>query len=149
MKLILGSDHGGFALKEKMKLALKNKGHVIEDMGAMVLNTTDDYPDFVVSVARAVSEDPEVSRGIVFGGSGQGEAIFANKFKHVRAGLFYGGPMEIVELSRTHNNSNILSLGARFITEAEAHAAIDLWLDTKFDGGRHENRLKKIDEYSK
>lgn len=147
MKLILGSDHGGFALKERIKLALKDKGYVIEDMGAMVHDPADDYPNFVEPVARAVSEDPGSSRGIIFGGSGQGEAMLANRFKNVRAALFYGGPMEIVELSRTHNDSNILSLGGRFLNEAEAHAAIDLWLDTKFDGGRHARRIAVTNQY--
>lgn len=149
MKLILGADHAGFELKEKMKAALKDKGYVIEDMGVMVYDPSDDYPDFIAPVARAVSEDPEVSRGILFGGSGQGEAMLANRFKNVRAVVFYGGPMEVVAISRRHNSSNVLSLGSRFVSEDEAHAAINLWLDTDFEKGRHEKRIKEIDEYSK
>jgi len=149
MKLILGADHAGFELKEKIKSALKNKGYVIEDMGVMTYDPADDYPDFIAPVARAVSLDPESSRGILFGRSGQGEAMLANRFKNVRAVVFYGGPMVIVALSRKHTDSNVLSLGAGFIGEDEAHAAIDLWLDTEFEKGRHERRLKEIEEYSK
>ncbi len=149
MKIILGADHAGFELKEKLKLALKEKGYVTYDMGVMTYDPKADYPDFIAPVAKAVSEDPDISRGILFGGSGQGEAMLANRFPHVRAVVFYGGPMEIISLSRKHNDSNILSLGARFVSETEAHAAIDLWLDTKFEKGRHEIRVKEIDEYSK
>lgn len=148
MKLILGADHAGFELKERMKEALKDKGYVIEDMGVMIYDPKDDYPDFIAPVAKAVSGDPDLSRGILFGGSGQGEAMLSNRFEHVRAVVFYGGPMEIVTLSRKHNNANILSLGSRFISEDEAHAAINLWLDTEFEKGRHEKRIKEIDEYS-
>ena len=147
--LYLASDHAGFELKERIKQALKDKGYVIEDMGVMTYDPKDDYPDFITPVARAVSEDPDVSRGILFGGTGQGEAMLANRFPHVRAAVFYGGPMEIISLARKHNDSNILSFGARFIKEDEAHAAIDLWLDTVFEKGRHEIRVKEIDEYSK
>ncbi|MFA6006206.1 MAG: RpiB/LacA/LacB family sugar-phosphate isomerase [Candidatus Paceibacterota bacterium] len=148
MKLILGADHAGYELKEKIKTALKDKGYVIEDMGAMAYDAKDDYPNFVAPVAKAVSEDAESSRGIIIGKSGQGEAMLANRFPHVRAAVFYGGPMEIVALSRKHNDSNILSLGAGFVSEDEAHAAIDLWLDTAFEKGRHEKRIKEIDDYS-
>ena len=149
MKLILGADHAGFELKEKIRSALKDKGYVIEDMGVMKYDPKDDYPDFIAPVAKAVSKDPESSRGILFGRTGQGEAMLANRFSHVRAVVFYGGPIEIISLSRKLNNSNVLSFGARFVSEAEAHAAIDLWLDTAFEKGRHEKRIKEIDEYSK
>lgn len=149
MKLILGADHAGYDLKEKMKSILSTLGYVIEDMGVLSYDPDDDYPDFIAPVAKAVSLDPEISRGILFGGSGQGEAMLANRFQNVRAAVFYGGPMEIIGLSRKHNNSNVLSLGARFVSEDEAHAAIKLWLDTSFEKGRHEKRLKEIEEYSK
>lgn len=146
MKIILGADHAGYELKEKMKLALKDRGYVIEDMGVMTYDPKDDYPDFIAPVAKAVSADPDVSRGIIFGRTGQGEAMLANRFPHVRAAVFYGGPLEIVALSRQHNNSNVISLGAAFVGEDEAHAAVDLWLDTSFEKGRHEKRVQEIDE---
>lgn len=149
MKLILGADHAGFELKEKMKKFLSDLGYVIEDLGVMKYNGSDDYPDFITPVARAVSEDPDSSRGIIFGGSGQGEAMLANRFPHVRATVFYGGTMEIIELSRKHNDANILSFGARFVTEAEAEKAITLWLATSFEKGRHIQRIQEIDEYSR
>ncbi len=121
------------------------KKYEVEDMGTFKLDPEDDYPDFVRPVAEAVAKDPENSRGIVIGGSGQGEAIDANRFKSVRAAVYYGGDLKIVELSREHNNANILSLGARFLKESEAKSAVELWLKTPFSGGRHERRVKKID----
>ena len=95
--------------------------------------------------ARAVASDPS-SRGIILGGSGQGEAMAANRIKGVRAAVFYNGPNEIVKLSREHNNANILSLGARFMSEEEIHDIIKLWFDEPFEGGRHQRRIEKLDE---
>lgn len=145
MKIYLGSDHAGYALKETIKAFLTDKKYEVEDMGAHKYEMEDDYPDFVREVAKAVANDPERSRGVVIGGSGQGEAICANRVKGVRAAVFYGGPLKIVELSREHNNANILSLGARFLHEDEAKHAVLLWLKASFAGGRHERRIKKID----
>lgn len=145
IKIFLGSDHAGFELKEKIKKFLEDKGFEVEDKGAYELNPEDDYPDFILPVAEEVSKNLENVRGIILGGSGQGEAMAANKIKDVRAAIFYGGPEEIVKLSREHNNSNILSLGARFLNESEALKAVEIWLEAKFEGGRHERRLKKID----
>src|SRR3989338_1801332 len=110
MTIFLGSDHAGFQLKEKIKKYLQERGETIQDLGAFELNEEDDYPDFVGPVAEAVANDPERSRGIVLGGSGQGEAIAANRFKGVRAALYYGGDKEIVRLSSAHNNANVLAL---------------------------------------
>ena len=114
--IYLGADHAGFALKEELKQYLLGLAMEVEDLGAFELNPTDDYPDFIVPVAKKVAESPDQNRGVVFGGSGQGEAIAANKIKGVRAAVYYGGPLNIVELSRKHNNANVLALGARFLS---------------------------------
>ncbi len=146
MTIFFGSDHAGFQLKEKIKKYLQEQGKKIEDLGAFDLNPDDDYPDFIIPVAKKVAENPEQNMGIVLGGSGQGEAIVANRFKGVRAAVYYGGPLEIVELSRKHNNANVLSLGARFITKKQAIEAVDIWLKTSFEGGRHKQRVLKIEK---
>ena len=99
------------------------------------------------SGAHAVAADPD-SRGIIFGGSGQGEAMAANRIKGVRAAVYYNGPDEIVRLSRQHNNANILSLGARFMSVEEIYNVIDLWLNESFSGGRHQRRIEKLDKSS-
>lgn len=141
--IYLGSDHAGFELKRKIKKLLDELGLKYEDLGPNKYDTDDDYPDFIIPVAQKVAENSG-SRGIVFGGSGQGEAIAANKIKGIRAALYYGGPLDIVKLSRTHNDSNILSLGARFVNENEAIQAVKLWLETEFEDGRHQRRIEKI-----
>jgi ribose 5-phosphate isomerase B len=147
MKILIASDHAGFELKEKLKSFLKELEYEVEDKGAFEKNDNDDYPDFIAPVAEAVSKDPENVRGIVLGGSGQGEAITANRFPNVRAAVFYGSSLDIVTLSREHNNANILSLGARFLKETEAIEAVKLWLGTSFSGDeRHVRRIRKIDE---
>ena len=144
-KIFLGSDHAGLELKEHIKKYLQKSGMKVEDKGAHKFNPHDDYPDFIVPVAKKVAEDPINSRGIIFGASGQGEAIAANKVKGIRAAIYYGGDIEIVKLSRTHNNANILSLGARFLAKEEAVKAVKLWLDTDFSNEpRHIRRIKKI-----
>src|SRR3989344_9219656 len=112
MKIFIATDHRGYALKEKIKEWLLEWSCEFEDLGANELNPDDDYPDFISLAAEAVSKDLENSRGIVLGGSGQGEAILANKYKGIRAVVYYGGPEDIITLSREHNNANILSLGA-------------------------------------
>ncbi|OGF51587.1 ribose-5-phosphate isomerase [Candidatus Giovannonibacteria bacterium RIFCSPLOWO2_02_FULL_43_11b] len=149
MKIYIGSDHAGFELKSKLIAYLKEKGHEVEDKGAFKLDPEDDYPDFIKLVAEAVSKDPENSRGIVIGGSGQGEAIEANRFKHVRAEVYYGGSpdsgLETVKLARQDNDSNVLSLGARLISEEEAKKAVEIFLSTPFGGGRHQRRIEKLD----
>lgn len=145
-KIFLGSDHAGFELKEHIKKYLIKSGFNVEDKGSYKLDPQDDYPDFIVPVAKKVAENPENSRGIIFGASGQGEAIAANKVKGASAALYHGGNLDIVKLSRTHNNSNILSLGARFLTKEQAAEAVKLWLSTDFSGEeRHARRIKKID----
>ncbi|OHB17315.1 MAG: ribose 5-phosphate isomerase B [Parcubacteria group bacterium RIFCSPHIGHO2_01_FULL_45_26] len=144
--IYLGADHAGFELKEEIKKYLVEQGKEVEDLGAFELNQEDDYPDFVVPVAKKVAENPEQNRGIVLGGSGQGEAIAVNRFKGVRAAVYYGGPFDIVKLSRQHNNANVLSLGARFLTKEQAIEVVDLWLETSFEAGHHTRRIEKLDE---
>ena len=147
MKIFLASDHAGFELKEKVKGWLKSEGYSVKDEGAFEYNPEDDYPDFVRIVALLVSSNLE-SRGIIFGKSGQGEAMVANRFSNVRAAVYYGGPDEIIKLSREHNDANVLSLGASCLTEVEAQQAIKLWLDGEFSGeARHRRRIEKIDNY--
>ena len=150
MKIFLGTDHAGFELKEVLKKYLRDDlGYEVSDEGAFVLTPDDDYPDFVRIVAKRVGSDP-TSRGIILGGSGQGEAIVANRERGVRAVVYYGQPrtdeLDVIKLSREHNDSNILSLGARFLAKDEAKRAVKLWLETKADPApRHARRIKKID----
>ena len=145
MKIHLATDHAGLELKEKVKLYLSNLDYKVIDHGAYEYDALDDYPDFIFPCAKAVSNDPE-SKGIILGGSGQGEAMAANRVKGVRAAVFYSGPDEIIELSRQHNNANILSLGARFMSYEEMYKVIELWLSTDFEFGRHQRRIEKLDE---
>lgn len=160
MKIYIASDHTGFELKKAMIGHLESKDYEVEDCGAYKLDPGDDYPDFIYPCAKKVGENPGTF-GILIGGSGQGEAFCANKAKGVRAVLFYGpatpksavdvtgrvsdDPLEIVRLTREHNNANVLSLGARFLSVDEAKEVVDLWLATKFDTlSRHLRRLDKI-----
>lgn len=146
MKIFLGADHAGFELKEIIKKELLSLGMEVFDKGATSPVETDDYPDFIALVAREISNDPKGSKGIVFGGSGQGEAMLANRFPNVRAAVFYGGSKEIITLSREHNDSNILSLGARFLGSSEAIEVVKLWLNTNFSNDeRHVRRLEKME----
>ena len=145
MKIHLATDHAGLELKEKVKLYLSDLNYEVIDHGAYEYDALDDYPDFIFPCANAVSNDPE-SKGIILGGSGQGEAMAANRVKGVRAAVFYNGPDEIIKLSRQHNNANILSLGARFMSEEEMYEVIEVWLSTDFESGRHQRRIEKLDE---
>lgn len=146
MKIFIGADHAGFELKEKLKTFLTNLGHEIVDKGAYELNPTDDYPDFIKPVAQSVSLDAN-SRGIVIGKSGQGEAMCANRFKNVRAAVWYGGNLEPLRLSRAHNDANILSLGAGLIGGEQTLENIQMWLETPFSGEeRHVRRIGKLDK---
>jgi ribose 5-phosphate isomerase B len=160
MKIYLATDHAGFELKEKVKAWLKENNYEVEDFGAFEYNKDDDYPDFVLKAAEAVSKNPS-SKAIILGGSGQGEAMVANRYKGVRAAVFYGpvqprtaidakgtqsnDPFEIIKLPRTHEDANVLSLGARFLTGEEATKAVQLWLETPFsDEERHKRRIGKF-----
>ena len=149
MQIYIGSDHAGFELKEKLKGYLKERGYDVADSGPYAYDQADDYPDYITPVARKVSENPDTVRGIILGGSGQGEAMMANRFANVRAMVYYGGPLDIIKVARGHNDANILSLGARFMSEDEAKSALELWLETPFsDEERHVRRIKKIEKLS-
>jgi len=142
--IYIASDHAGFHLKKQLIQYLKIKGLEVEDMGVFELDENDDYPDFIIPCAQKVAAESD-SVGIVIGGSGQGEAIAANKVKGIRAALYYGGNLEIVRFSREHNDTNVLSLGARFLTGDEAKKAVSIWLETGFDrASRHQRRHDKI-----
>lgn len=157
MKVYFAADHGGFPLKEVLKPYVQSLGYEIEDMGAYVLDMNDDYPVFIQAAARKVSEDPTGSRGIVIGGSGQGEAFAANRIKGVRAVVYYGEPagkqtdadgkqLDMITSTREHNDSNVLSLAGRFLTEEEAKDAVQKWLAAGFPGEeRHLRRIRAID----
>ncbi len=152
MKIYIGTDHAGLAQKEKIITFLKESGHEVEDKGAFEYDESDDYPDFVIAVAREVSRNPQGAKGIILGGSGQGEAMTANRFPHVRAALYYGPAFSLTNnvsnlaLSREHNDSNILSIGSRFVSDDDAVEAVRQWLDTPFSGGeRHKRRINKIE----
>lgn len=153
--IYLGSDHRGYNLKEKIKNWLAEWGYDFQDMGASSYDEQDDYPDFVKPVAEKVSADPN-AMGIILGGSGQGEAIVANRYNNVRAVVYYGGAEEIVKITRLHNNSNVLSIGAAWgdtvsestpLGEEQVKRAIKLWLDTDFlSAPRHVRRIAKIEK---
>ena len=142
-KIVLATDHAGFELKEHVKNMLLNKGIEIKDFGSYSYDSQDDYPDFILPAAQYIADNNFV--GIIFGGSGQGEAIAANRIKGIRAAVFYNGPDEIVQLSKLHNNANVLSIGARFVNQSRAEEIIDLWLSTSFEEGRHQRRIEKLD----
>lgn len=160
MKIYLATDHTGLSLKNKVLLFLQNKGHDVEDCGAYSVDNDDDYPDWIGKAALKVSQNP-LAKGIIFGGSGQGEAMVANKYHNVRCALFYSpavatqaidiegekstDPYEILKLTRVHNGANMLSIGFRFITEEEVYTAIDVWLNTPDPTEeRHKRRIDKI-----
>ena len=145
MIIHIATDHAGLELKEKVKSHLSKLDYEVIDHGAYEYDALDDYPDFIFPCAKAVSNDLN-SKGIILGGSGQGEAMAANRLKGVRAAVFYNGPDEIIKLSRQHNDANILSLGARFMSDQEMYKIIELWLSTDFESGRHKRRIEKLDE---
>ena len=142
MKLAIGSDHAGFAYKQAIKSMLLAEGHTVRDFGTDS-DAPVDYPDFIRPVAEAVARG-DVERGIVLGGSGNGEAMVANRICGIRCGLCWNE--QVAVWNRAHNDANMLSLGQRTITEAEALAIVRVWLTTAFEGGRHIARVRKIDE---
>ena len=144
-KLYIAGDHAGFNLKERLKPWLKKKGFEIKDFGPLKYDKMDNYPDFVIPMARAVVKNKV--RGIVIAGSGQGENIAMNKFKGIRCALYHGGSPRIVNTGRAHDDANVLAFGSRFVTEKEAKRAIDIFLKTKFDGGRHKARVGKVSKF--
>ena len=142
MRLAIGSDHAGYRLKEDLKGYLKELGHEVKDLGTDSEEPVD-YPPYCAAVGRAV-RDGRADRGIVLGGSGQGEQISANKVRRVRAALC-NDPFT-ARLSREHNDANVLSMGARIVAPALAREIVRMWLETGFDGGRHERRIRMIED---
>ena len=144
-KVLITSDHAGFELKQEIIPYLIKLGYEIEDKGPFEYHSEDDYPDFIAPVAKEVSKDASL-RAIIIGGSGQGEAITANRFENIRAVVYNAPNLEIIKLSREHNDANILSIGARFLNEEQVKEAIKLWLETDFSNEeRHIRRIEKIE----
>lgn len=160
MNIALTTDHAGFEALRQLQVWLEEQGHTCVNFGPTQLDLDDDYPDFMFAAAQAVSRGA-FERGIIMGGSGQGEAMAANRFSNVRCALFYGpavakvavdaeghtntDPYEIVRLSREHNNANILSLSGRFLSMEEMQTAIKIWLETPFSNvERHQRRIDKL-----
>ncbi len=159
-KVYFAADHAGFALKNALMAHVRTRGYEIEDLGAFSSDPDDDYPDFMTPLARRIAAEPDAC-GVIVGGSGQGEAMCANRISGVRAAVFYG-PMRVtaaldieggrsedgydaVRLPRRHNDANILSIGARFVSGDEAGEAVRIFLDTPFSGSpRHQRRLAKF-----
>lgn len=139
--IAIGSDHAGFKYKEAIKAMLLAGGHTVRDFGTDSEEACD-YPDFVRPVAEAVARG-DFERGIVLGGSGNGEAIVANRVKGVRCGICWSE--QTTTWSRSHNDANCMSIGQRTITEEQALAFVKIWLSTEFEGGRHLARIRKID----
>jgi ribose 5-phosphate isomerase B len=152
MTIYLATDHAGFELKEKIKEYLEGREYEVYDCGALTLEKGDDYPEYMARAAEKVQKDAEhdPSMAILFGGSGVGEAIVANRFAHVRAVVYAGGPLDVIKVSREHNDTNVLSIGARFVTVNEAKQAVDLFLMTEFSHAeRHVDRIIQIEELTK
>lgn len=141
MRIAIGSDHAGFGYKQEIKQLLEKLGHEVTDFGTHDTQTCD-YPDFIRPVAEAVAAG-QFERGIVLGGSGNGEAMMANRIKGVRCALCWD--LRSARLSREHNDANVLSLGERMISLSAALEMVELWLTTEFTGGRHLQRIRKLD----
>jgi ribose 5-phosphate isomerase B len=153
MKLYFAGDHAGFEMKGQLMEFVRSLGHDVEDLGPLEPKPGDDYSDYVIPLAKRVAvstrSDLVETRGIVVAGSGQGEIIAMNRVKGARAALLAPGPqmLPLIQASRDHNDSNILSIGARFCTLNEAREGIKVWLETPFSNAeRHIRRLKKNDE---
>ena len=141
MKIAIGSDHAGFQYKEKIRAFLEELGHSVTDFGTHSDQAVD-YPLFIAPVAEAVARH-EFERGIVLGGSGNGEAITANRFKGIRCAVCWNP--ESARLARQHNNANVISLGQRMMSPETALELVRIWIETPFDGGRHQQRIELID----
>jgi ribose 5-phosphate isomerase B len=142
VRVAVGGDHAGFRLKQDLVTFLNELGHDVEDLGTDS-EAAIDYPLICAAVGRAV-RDGRVERGVVLGGSGQGEQIAANKVRGVRAALC--NDLYTARMSRRHNDANVLSIGARVVAPALAREILEVWLDTGFEGGRHEQRVRQIGE---
>ncbi len=147
MKIYIGSDHAGFELKRHLISYLSTLSHESYDCGPYEYVHDDDYPDYVSKVAKEVADDPEAV-GVVIGRNGQGEAIVANRFPNIRCMVFYGGSKHMITLAREHDDANVISFAADFMTTDEAKKALELFLHTKFtQDPRHMRRIDKIDQY--
>ncbi len=161
MKVYFATDHGGFEIKNKLVEFVATLGYEVEDCGAFELNPDDDYPGIIARAAAKLSADELAgvqNRAIIAGGSGQGEAMMANRFKHVRCAVYYGEArqkqtdmsgeeLDILSSTREHNNANALSLGLRFISLEEAKNAVKKWLEAGFSAQvRHSRRIQQLDE---
>ncbi|MBA2390134.1 MAG: ribose-5-phosphate isomerase [Geodermatophilaceae bacterium] len=145
MRVYLGSDHAGFELKRHLLQRLGAAGHDVVDVGPHVFDPDDDYPGYCIATGAAVVADSD-SLGVVIGGSGNGEQIAANKVPGVRAALAWSA--EVAQLARQHNDANVVSVGARMHTAAEAADIVDTFLGTAFSGGeRHERRIAQVSAY--
>ncbi len=164
VKVYLSGDHAGFAVKEKIKSFLEKKGFEVLDFGPKEYNKEDDYPDFVIPMAKEMTK--EISKGvskdlnskknkhrdvkgIIFAGSGEGEAIAVNRLNGIRAAVYHGKNLKVVKTTREHNDSNVLCIGVRFVKKREIKKAINLFLKTNFKGKRHQRRLNKIEKLTK
>lgn len=145
MKIVIGSDHRGFSLKSYLKDWFASKGYEVEDLGTDNL-TTSDYPDYAISVARAISKN-EGNLGILICGTGIGMSIAANKVNGIRAARVCSA--KDAEMSKRHNNSNVLCIGADLVDELMAQRMITAWLEASFEGDRHQRRLSKISDFEK
>jgi len=144
MKIAIGSDHAGYQYKQEIIKHLQALGHEVKDFGTNTPEVPDDYPLFIRPVAEAVARG-ESERGIVLGGSGNGEAITANRVKGIRCALCWN--VKSARLARHHNDANLISLGERMMSLKTALEIVDVWLATPFDGGRHQRRIEMIDEF--
>jgi len=141
-KIALGTDHAGFAMKERIKAHLQKAGYEVIDFGTNSERAVD-YPDFCRPTAESVAKG-ECAYGIVFGGSGNGEAMVANKVPGVRCGVCWN--VVSARLTKEHNNANLIAIGGRMVSEAEGLAIVDAWLNAEFQGGRHQRRIEKIEQ---
>jgi ribose 5-phosphate isomerase B len=141
LPILIASDHAGFELKERLEAWLRELGYPVKDLGPGNADSTD-YPDYAHPLAQQVS-DGVADRGVLLCGTGLGMSYVANRYPHVRAAVAWSP--EIAELARRHNDSNVLALPARFLSEDEARQILMAWLDTPFEGGRHERRIEKIE----
>ena len=139
--ILIASDHAGYQLKERLESWLRERGYTVNDLGTDSENSTD-YADYAHPLAQQVS-DGMAQRGVLLCGTGLGMSYVANRYPHVRAAVAWSP--EIAELSRRHNDANVLALPARFLSEEQARQILERWLDTPFEGGRHERRIEKIE----
>jgi len=139
--ILIASDHAGFALKERLETWLRERGYAVRDLGTDSEDSTD-YADYAHPLAQQVS-DGIAQRGVLLCGTGLGMSYVANRYPHVRAAVAWSP--EIAELARRHNDANVLALPARFLSEEQARQILERWLDTPFEGGRHERRIEKIE----